>query len=105
MLRRREREEQIRQVALGVDEDRGDAVDRGLIQHGGLLNTGDAAEGRAFFDHGVLPFDVLVLVVNEWDAGVATLLGAPMDKSILADMEEPRAREKQLSERRFGPYR
>ena len=62
-----------------------------LIQHGGLLNTGDAAEGRAFFDDGVLALDVLVGVVNEWDAGVAALLRAPMDKSILADIEEPRA--------------
>ena len=36
-----------------------------FIQHGGLLNTGDAAERRAFFDDGVLLFDVLVLVVGE----------------------------------------
>ena len=62
-----------------------------FIQHGGLLDTGDAAERRAFFDDGVLLFDVLVLVVNEWDAGMAALLRAPMDESILADVEEARA--------------
>ena len=51
---------------------------------------GDTAERRAFFDDGVLLFDVLLLVVNEWDA-VTALLRAPMDESILADIEEARA--------------
>jgi hypothetical protein len=38
-----------------------------------------------------LLFDVLVFVVNEWDAGMTALLRAPMDESILANIEEARA--------------
>ena len=39
-----------------------------FVQHRRLLDTGDAAERSAFFDDGVLPFDVLVRVVGERDA-------------------------------------
>ena len=61
-----------------------------FVQHRRLLDTGDAAERRAFFDDGVLPFDVLVRVVSERDARMAALLRAPVNEPILADVEEAR---------------
>src|SRR5438309_8898572 len=63
-----------------------------LVQHGGLLNTGDAAERSTFFHDGVLLFDVLLPVVGQWNARVTPLLRTPMDQSVLADIEKARAR-------------
>ena len=62
-----------------------------FISHGGLVDTGDAAERRTFLDDRVLPFLVLARVFCERDAAVPALLRAPMHTSILADMEEARA--------------
>ena len=62
-----------------------------LIQHGGLVNTGDSAERRAALRCRRFAQYVLARVLLERNAWTSALLRAVVDEAIFADVKEPSA--------------
>src|SRR5882762_9970214 len=76
---------------FATDLDRGHLRIAPVVEDADLVDTLDRAGGRAPFLGFVFPFEVFHRVIYQRNAGIAALLGTPVDESVFADVEVTRA--------------
>jgi len=57
------------------------------VDHRDLVNTRDRAVGRKGLAGVIFPFEIFTRVLLQWDAGIATLLRAVVNKTVFAHIQ------------------